>query len=105
MTDQTLITDFVSTPGMIIQHANKQEYLKNELGSCAIFATDHREQKSVVSLTFDKAKDLMALDRYVLPYNCNVDDPVAAVAREIKDGWDKNCDYIAEPGLMEYLYY
>lgn len=103
MTDQSLVDHFIATPGAILQHANKREYLKNELGGCAIFAIDHRNEMAITSMTFEKAMDMMALNKYVLPYNCNVDDPVAAIAHEIKDGTDSNCDYIAERGLMEYL--
>lgn len=103
MTDQSLIDHFIATPSTILQHANKREYLKNELGGCAIFAIDHRNEMVLTSMALEKAIDLMALDKFVLPYNCNVDDPAAAIAREIKDGTDRNCDYFAERGLMEYL--
>lgn len=103
MTDTNTIDQFLSTPGMILQHCNKQEYLKNELGQCAIFATDHRQEKSAVSISLEKARDIMMLNRYVLPYSCNVDDPVAAIAADIKAMDDDNCNYIAEPGLVEYL--
>lgn len=103
MTDSTLINIFLSTPGLILQHADTFAYLKNELGECVIFATNHKGQKCVLSMTFEKAKDMMRLGKYILPYNCNVDDPIKAIAESIKEGEDSNCDYVAEPGLMEYL--
>lgn len=104
MTDTTLISQFLTTPGMILQHANKYEYLKNEEGATVLRAKNHSNEKSIDALTFEQAKELLKNEKYVLPYTrCNCDDLFKSIAEDIWDAEDNDCFYFCEDGLLDYL--